>query len=159
MVRKAKQLAPLLLSALLIWPLLGSESCDGATQEADQAEPTAAAPALPNDPAQADQLLKSGGPEVLSPPVDSDQDAYQGDAFDGDAYENSDAEGDTSENQERVGDTYEHKEDVGDTYEHQEDVGDTYEHQEDEGDVTEWQDRNAAPQPGVPQDQPAPDAD
>lgn len=169
MIPKVRQLAPLVMSLVLVWPLLGNQSCSEALQEAEQAEPSAAAPGHlgaaeeaegPKDPADADQLIKSGGPEVLSPPVDADQDAYQGDAYDGDDFEESDAEGDVAEEQERSGDAFEEQTDEGDRFEHQEEMGDRYEHQEEEGDVSEWGERNAVPDPGAPppEQAPAPDA-
>ena len=146
MTQKVKQLAPLFMSLVLIWPLLGNKSCSEALQEAEQAETSSSTPALPDDSAEADQLLKSGGPEVLSPPVDSDQDAYQGDDFDGDDFEESEREGDSAEEQERV----------GDNAEEQERMGDTFEREEDEGDQFEWDERNAEPEPGPPPAEPAP---
>lgn len=163
MMRKVRQLVPLVMSLVLVWPLLGNQSCSEALQEAEQAEPAAAAPNLqegPKDPAEADQLIKSGGPEVLSPPVDGDQDPYQGDGYDGDDFEESDAEGDVAEEQERSGDAFEDQADEGDRFEHQEEMGDRYEHQEEEGDVSEWGERNAVPDPGAPppEQAPAPDA-
>jgi hypothetical protein len=156
MMRRAKQIAPILLGVLLIWPLLGNKSCSDALQEAEQAEPSSGASALPEDSEESDKLLKSGGPEVTSPPVESDQDAYEGEPFDGDDLEDSEQEGDSFEDQERSGDTFEDEARSGDTFEQEERTGDEFEKQEREGDAAEWEERNADPDPEPPPAEPEP---